>query len=238
MCAETEIRRSKIRKFKQDILDKLDNLQKNDPKSYWELLEELKNKTNNNIKKPENNISPKEWKEYFENLNTIQYQNQELEQMKQKLNSIEKDVIFNELDYTISPDEISKAIKSLKNNKSCGFSTISNEMIKYSQTVNIPLFTKIFNLVFSSSIYPNSWGQGFITPIHKKGSYHDPTNYSGITIADNIGKLFNQVLNNRFTKFLTSKNIIKNEQIGFMKGRRTTDHMFVLNTLIQKYVKK
>ena len=232
-----KIRRSKIRKFKQDILDKLDNLQENDPKSYWKLLDELKNKTNNNKEKPENNISPKEWKEYFENLNTIKYQNQELEEMKQKLNSVENDTVFNELDYTISSDEISKAIKSLKNSKACGFSTISNEMIKYSQTVNIPLFKKMFNLVFSNSIYPNSWGQGFITPIHKKGSYHDPANYRGITIADNIGKLFNQILNNRLTKFLTSKNIIKHEQIGFMKGRRTTDHMFILNTLIQKYVK-
>ena len=89
-----KIRRSKIRKFKQDILDKLDNLQENDPKSYWKLLDELKNKTNNNKEKPENNISPKEWKEYFENLNTIKYQNQELEEMKQKLNSVKKDTVL------------------------------------------------------------------------------------------------------------------------------------------------
>ena len=33
-------------------------------------------------------------------------------------------------------------------------------------------------------------------------------------------------------------NIINKEQIGFMKGRRTTDHMFVLKTLIDKYVER
>lgn len=33
------------------------------------------------------------------------------------------------------------------------------------------------------------------------------------------------------------KKLIRDEQIGFRKGRRTTDHMFILNTLIQKYVK-
>jgi hypothetical protein len=33
-------------------------------------------------------------------------------------------------------------------------------------------------------------------------------------------------------------NIINKEQIGFMKERRTTDHMFVLKTLLDKYVER
>jgi hypothetical protein len=38
------------------------------------------------------------------------------------------------LDNTISNAEISKAISSLKNKKSCGFDLISNEMIKKTVT--------------------------------------------------------------------------------------------------------
>jgi hypothetical protein len=37
--------------------------------------------------------------------------------------------------------------------------------------------------------------------------------------------------------FLDKNNTIRKEQIGFMKGCRTTDHMFTLQTLIQKYIK-
>ena len=66
----------------------------------------------------------------------------------------------------------------------------------------------------------------------------NPSNYRGITISDIIGKLFNRVLNNRLSKFFISNNIISKEQIGFMKGRHTTDHMFVLKTLIDKYVER
>jgi hypothetical protein len=37
------------------------------------------------------------------------------------LNDLEKDKIFNELDYIISEEEIMKAINYLKNNKAAGF---------------------------------------------------------------------------------------------------------------------
>jgi hypothetical protein len=87
-------------------------------------------------------------------------------------------------------------------------------------------------------IYPKIWSIGYITPLHKSGSTSDPSNNRGITISDIIGKLFNRVLNNRLSKFFISNNIINKEQFGFMKGRRTTDHMFVLKTLIDKYVER
>jgi hypothetical protein len=38
--------------------------------------------------------------------------------------------------------------------------------------------------------------------------------------------------------FLTMHNIICPEQISFSKGSRTSDHMFVLKTLIDKYTQQ
>ena len=78
---------------------------------------------------------------------------------------------------------------------------------------------------------------GYITPIHKSGSTCDPSNYRGITIGDTVGKIVNQILNNRLTSFLIDKDIIRREQIEFVKGCRTSDHMFIIQTIIQKYVK-
>ena len=230
-----KLRRSKIRKFKQEIIDKLDNLYDQNPKAYWQLLDKLKNASNVANSNLEDKIQPSEWKKYFENLNNNEQTNDE--DILSKLETLQNETIFNELDYRITQEEIAKAIKSLKNSKASGFSTISNEMIKNSQHICIPLFDKLFNLIFSNGIYPKLWNQGYITPIHKSGSKYEPANYRGITITDNIGKLFNQILNNRLTKFLNNRKIIKKEQIGFTKGCRTTDHMFVLNTIIQKYVK-
>jgi hypothetical protein len=47
-------------------------------------------------------------------------------------------------------------------------------------------------------------------------------------------QLFNKILSNRLEKFFETNNIIKKEQIGFMKKSRTSDNMFILRTLIDK----
>jgi hypothetical protein len=82
---------------------------------------------------------------------------------------------------------------------------------------------------------PKIWDKGYIVPIFKSGSRDDPSNYRGITIGSCLCKLLVKILNNRLEKNLLSRNIIKPEQIGFCKGKRTSDHHFVLKTLIEKY---
>ena len=42
-------------------------------------------------------------------------------------------------------------------------------------------------------------------------------------------------MNCRLNNFCLKRNIICPEQIGFCKGKRTSDHIFVLKTLIDKY---
>jgi hypothetical protein len=53
---------------------------------------------------------------------------------------------------------------------------IINEMVKYGQLTLTPLLCKLFNLVFSSGIYPKIWSIGYITPLHNSGSTSDPSN--------------------------------------------------------------
>ena len=48
-----------------------------------------------------------------------------------------------------------------------------------------------------------------------------------------MGKVFTSVLNSRLTNFLDSDEIILENQAGFRKGYATTDHIFVLSSLIE-----
>jgi len=44
----------------------------------------------------------------------------------------------------------------------------------------MPVFVKIFNIVFHSGIVPNSWSEGYICPIYKnKGDPNNVDNYRG-----------------------------------------------------------
>ena len=90
--------------------------------------------------------------------------------------------------------------------------------------------------LLSKGTYPDSWSTGLITPIFNSGNKSDPSNYRGICVTSCLGKLFSAVLNNRLLTYLQGHDLIHPSQIGFLKGSRTSDHIFSLRTLIDKYV--
>jgi hypothetical protein len=228
--------KQKSREFRQGVLNQLETLHESNPKGYWELLKKLKDDTaTDNASK----ISAAEWLEYFRELNKKETFTKpvNLDKIQHDKKVLEKIPNFTELDFKINKNEITKAIKTLKNNKANGLDGIKNEFIKYSQHALLPVFHKLFNQVLSGGSYPQSWAIGYIKPLYKKENPLLPTNYRGITITSVLGKLFNTIINNRVQEYLVKNNIMRMEQIGFRKKCRTADHIFVLKTLIQKYKK-
>jgi hypothetical protein len=138
----------------------------------------------------------------------------------------------------IQEKEIIKAIGKLKNNKAQGPDKIRNEMIKYSQHVILPCLVKIFNIILKSGKYPDEWAEGYICPLYKTGNPFLKDNYRGITITSCLGKLFNSIINDRIDKYICNNKIIPEVQIAYKDKSRTSDHMFVLKTLIDKTLKK
>ena len=127
-------------------------------------------------------------------------------------------------------------VKTLKPKKAPGPDKIRYEMLKSGiQFLNAAL-CKLFNLILQSGFFPSSWCEGIITSIYKSGNKHGPANYRGICINSCLGKLFTSVLNTRLKNHLLDQNILHQAQIGFLPNNRTTDHIFPLRTLIDKYV--
>ena len=65
--------------------------------------------------------------------------------------------------------EIKQTIKKLKNKKAPGNDSITNEMIKCSDDLMLVKLEKLFNKIFKTGYYPNSWNKGLIFSIHKSG---------------------------------------------------------------------
>jgi hypothetical protein len=59
------------------------------------------------------------------------------------------------LNSSISDDEIVKAIRGLKRGKAIGLDYISGEMLKDSSNILLPCLNKLFNRIFRSAIYPH-----------------------------------------------------------------------------------
>ena len=97
---------------------------------------------------------------------------------------------------------------------------------------------KLFNFIFTSSVYPQEWAKSIISVIFKSGDKSMCDNYRGIAISSCLGKLFAAVLNKRLRDYVLDKKLVPENQIGFMPGSRTSDHIFVLKCAIEKYIRQ
>ena len=131
-----------------------------------------------------------------------------------------------------------KALKSLKNTKSGGLDLILNEFLKYGAHSLILPLVKLFNKILESGIFPDIWNISTISTLHKSGSLYDCNNYRGIRIGSCLGKLFTKKLQYRVSSYLEENNLIEDNQAGFRQDYRTTDQIFILKTLLNKYLHK
>ena len=107
----------------------------------------------------------------------------------------EVQVMFSELDVEITREEILKAIKQLKSEKSGGPDHLLNEFFIHGQHVLLPCLHSLFNKLLRAGHFPKLWAEGHIVPLHKKGDINNVNNYRGITLLSVLGKLFSRLLN-------------------------------------------
>ena len=141
---------------------------------------------------------------------------------------------FDILNTIISEDEVKNGIKNLKSRKSPGFDRISNEMIKSTDSHGIKLLTMLFSKILKSGVFLHDWNYSLIRLIQKGNDIYDPINYRGITLNSCMGKSFWTILYNPLASLL--KDVYCKEQEGFRQNHRTTDHIFLLRTIINETI--
>ena len=228
----------KKNQFHEEKIEELERAAEKDPKDFWKILRTSSDEieTNTNINK--NIPSNKDWLSHFQNVHSEHKINKEQKQIVKNLKNNENyKHEFTELDETITDNELHNAAKNIKSKKATYSDKIKNEMIKSSIDILIKGFSKVFNLILNSGIFPTSWCEGLTTPIYKSGNSYDPNNYRGICVSSCLGKFLCSVLNARLMAFSQSKNLIHPSQIGFIPGNNTADHIFTFKTLHDKYIK-
>ena len=134
------------------------------------------------------------------------------------------------------------AMECLKNRKTADAEgNIAELLTKAYDTTNgsfllAPHLTHIINSIFLSGEFPTSESMGMIISIYKgKGDTSDCNNYRGITIISVLSKLYATMINNRLSAWRLAKMDRRARgQGGFLKDHRTTDHIFILQHLIDK----
>ena len=79
---------------------------------------------------------------------------------------------------------------------------------------------------------PEEWRRSVLIPIYKnKGDAQCCGNYRGIKLMSHTMKVWERIIETR----LRDRVEISKQQYGFMPGKGTTDAMFALRMLIEKY---
>ena len=133
-------------------------------------------------------------------------------------------------------EELKSTIKALKNNKATGTDRVTNEFLKLATEDILKVYLDYINLNLEVGATCTEWCQSIISLIHKEGTKEDPNNFRGICIMNTLLKVICTLLNNRLTSYCTENNLINEEQIGFQKNNRTSDHITTLKTIVNKCV--
>ena len=140
--------------------------------------------------------------------------------------------MFDELNVAISEEELLKSIKQLKTNKSSGPDRLINEFFIHGKNVLLPIVLCLFNKIFENGSFPEGWSEGYIIPLHKKGSRFEAENYRGISLLSSLGKLFTRLMNNRLTEWSEKYYVLIEAQAGFRVNMSTVDDVFLLHSLL------
>ena len=130
--------------------------------------------------------------------------------------------------------EVEAAIKSLKKGKSAGVDNVPAELILAGGETMSGVLLNICNKIWQTGEWPKLWTQSLIITIPKKGNLQLCQNYRTISLISHPSKILLKIILNRLKP--QAEKIIAEEQAGFRKGRSTTEQIFNLRLLCEKYL--
>jgi len=92
----------------------------------------------------------------------------------------------------------------------------------------------IFNHIWETNNFPQSWRRAMIIPIPKPGKDCSiPANHRPIALTSCLCKTMERIINKRLVYYLESNNMLTNFQCGFRQGRSTLDHIVRMETIVR-----
>lgn len=126
----------------------------------------------------------------------------------------------------VSTEEISNALKSLKNMKAPGFDGVFNLVLKNLSTKVQTILASIFNRCLELSYFPSCWKIAKVIPILKPGKDpSSPSSYRPISLLASISKLFERIILDRLLENINSNDVLPPEQFGFRRGHSTVHQL-------------
>ena len=130
--------------------------------------------------------------------------------------------------------EVEAAVKSLKKGKSAGVDNIPAELFQQGGEAMVNVLLAICNKVWRTGEWPTPWTQSLVITLPKNGNLQLCQNYRTISLISHPSKVMLKIILNRLKP--ETEKIIAEEQAGFRPGRSTTEQIFSLRILCERYL--
>ncbi|KAK2707907.1 hypothetical protein QYM36_015555 [Artemia franciscana] len=227
------IKRKKKEYEHKKKLDIADDFRNKDFKKFWGYIKNDCGRRNVNTQAVPEADS---WPDYLNNLEGVCADLQEVAHTPEM-------VIYpmREHDYDLVGDvngqEIKSIFKNLKGGTAAGVDGIPILLFKNFLSILIPIIVLLCNKVLRSGQWPSAWKTSLFIPLFKRGNPKAHENYRLIALVPALSKVLEKILDTRLSNWLNTNNLIHEEQGGFRTGYGTTDSVFILKALIDKYGK-
>ena len=129
---------------------------------------------------------------------------------------------LSELDgFDCVPEEVCIRLKNIKNHSSAGPDGITAWMLQTFAEEVAPSVASLFNLSIKTGKIPVDWKLSNIVPIPKDSSKHEVGSYRPISLLPIISKILEKHLHHLIQDFVSSNNVLSENQFGFRSGRST-----------------
>ena len=131
--------------------------------------------------------------------------------------------------------EVRNAIHLAKNGKATGPSEVASDVLKCSGEAGVRWVTDLCNAIVREGAKPKDWRKSWMLSIYKgKGDVLDCGFQGGIKLIDHIMKVLERLVE----KKVKSKGPLDSMQLGFTSGKGTTDTIFIMRQMQEKYMAK
>ena len=133
----------------------------------------------------------------------------------------------------ITIDMAKKAISQMKAGKAPGPSGIVVEMIIAAGDMGTSMIPDLAAAIIRDGKVPSDWEQSFIVCLYKgKGDALEMGNYRGLKLTEQVTKVLERIVGGLIRQVVS----IDDSQFSFVPGRGTTDAIFVIRQLQEKYL--
>ena len=164
------------------------------------------------------------WKEYFENLLNEEYPREQHQNGTPNQG----------LTVGVTRVEVESAFRKMKNNKATGPDEIPVKAWRALGGKGVGLLWDLMIKIEEQEHIPDERRESVLVPIYKKGDVQECQNYQGMKPLSHTMKIWERIVDKR----VRGEVEVAEEQFGFMPGRGTTNAIFILRQMAEKYREK